>query len=45
MTKKELSQLYFLKKEMNEQQKQIFELETLATSCTAKYSGLPHFLF
>ena len=42
MTKKELSQLYYLKKEIREQQKRLEELETLATSCTAKITGLPH---
>lgn len=42
MTKKELSQLYYLKKEIKEQQKRLEELETLATSCTAKITGMPH---
>ena len=42
MTKKELSQLYYLKKEIKEQQRRLKELETLATSCTAKVTGLPN---
>lgn len=41
MTKKELSQLYYLKKEIKEQQKRIKELETAATSCSSKIDGLP----
>lgn len=42
MTKKELSQLYYLKKEIREQQQRLEELETAATVCTAKITGLPH---
>lgn len=42
MTKKELSQLYYLKREIREQQKRLEELETAATSCTAKITGMPH---
>jgi len=42
MTKKELSQLYYLKKEIAHQQSRIAELEALATNCTAKITGLPH---
>ena len=42
MTKKELSQLYYLKKEIKEQQKRLEELETLATACTARITGMPH---
>ncbi len=42
MTKKELSQLYYLKKEIRQQQKRLQELETAATSCTAKITGMPH---
>ena len=42
MTKKELSQLYYLKKEIKEQQKRLEELETEATSCTSKITGMPH---
>ena len=41
MTKKELSQLYYLKKEIKEQQRRLDELETTATACTAKIIGLP----
>lgn len=41
MTKKELSQLYYLKKEIKEQQKRIKELEAAATSCSTKIDGLP----
>ena len=41
MTKKELSQLYYLKKEIKEQQRRLDELETAATACTAKITGLP----
>lgn len=42
MTKKELSQLYYLKKEIRHQQKRLEELETLATTCTAQITGMPH---
>lgn len=42
MTKKELSQLYYLKKEIKEQQKRIEELETAASSCTSKITGIPN---
>ena len=42
MTKKELSQLYYLKKEIKQQQRRLSELEALATSCTAKITGLPY---
>lgn len=41
MTKKELSQLYYLKKEIKEQQRRLDELEAAATTCTAKITGLP----
>jgi hypothetical protein len=41
MTKKELSQLYWLNKEIEMQQKRIAELENLATSCTATITGMP----
>lgn len=41
MTKKELSQLYYLKKEIEEQQRRISELEAIATDCSAKITGLP----
>ncbi len=42
MTKKELSQLYYLKKEIKEQQRRLKELEILATNCTVKVTGLPN---
>ena len=42
MTKKELSQLYYLRKEIKEQQRRLSELEALATSCTAKITGIPN---
>ncbi len=41
MTKKELSQLYYLKREIKEQQKRIKELEAAATSCAVNINGLP----
>ena len=41
MTKKELSQLYYLKKEIKQQQQRLEELETLATSCCISITGLP----
>lgn len=41
MTKKELSQLYYLKKEIKAQQKRIKELEAVATSCASNINGLP----
>ncbi len=40
MTKKELSQFYYLKKEIKEQQRWLKELEKLATSCIAKITGV-----
>lgn len=42
MTKKELSQLYYLRKEIKEQQRRLSELEALATSCTANVTGIPN---
>ncbi|MFV0441759.1 MAG: hypothetical protein ACK5LV_10795 [Lachnospirales bacterium] len=41
MTKKELSQLYWLNKEIVEQQRRLDELECLATSCTSNITGMP----
>jgi hypothetical protein len=41
MTKKELSQLYWLNREIEEQQRRLAELETLATSCTSRITGMP----
>ena len=42
MTKKELSQFYYLKKEIRQLEQRIKELETAAMDCTAKITGLPH---
>lgn len=41
MTKKELSQLYYLKKEIKEQQRRLAELEALAINCSTEITGLP----
>ena len=41
MTKKELSQLYYLKQEIKLQQMQLAELETKATNCSSTITGLP----
>lgn len=41
MTKKELSQLYFLNREIEEQQRRLSELEAVAESCTATITGMP----
>ena len=41
MTKNELSQLYFLNREIEEQQRRLQELEGLATSCTQQITGMP----
>jgi len=41
MNKKELSQLYYLNREIEEQQRRIRELESLATSCTSYITGMP----
>ena len=42
VNKKELSQLYWLNREIEEQQRRLAELETLATSCTSRITGMPH---
>lgn len=42
MNKKELSQLYYLNKEIEQQKRRIEELECVATSSTAKLSGVPY---
>ena len=42
MTNKELSKLYHLKKEIEMQRKRLYELENIASSCTAKITGMPH---
>lgn len=41
MNKKELSQLYYLNREIEEQQRRLQELECLATSCTSHITGMP----
>ena len=41
MTKKELSQLYYLKKEIKEQQRRLAELEAVAINCSTEITGLP----
>ena len=42
MTKKELSQLYYLNREIEHLQVRINELETVATSCSSQITGMPH---
>jgi len=42
LTKKELSQLYYLNREIEIEKRKLEELETAATSATAKITGLPH---
>jgi hypothetical protein len=41
MTKRELSQLYSLNREIEEQHRRLKELEGLATSCTSHVTGMP----
>ncbi len=41
MNKKDLSQLYWLNREIEEQQRRLEELESIATSCTANITGMP----
>lgn len=41
MTKKELSQLYYLNREIERERQRLIELETAATNVSAKISGLP----
>lgn len=41
MTKHELSQLYYLKKEIKELKRRISELESAAAGCTARITGMP----
>lgn len=41
MTKKELSWLYYLKKEIKLQEQRIEELEAKAASCTTQINGMP----
>ncbi|MFV0351417.1 MAG: hypothetical protein ACK5JF_03785 [Oscillospiraceae bacterium] len=42
MTAKELSQLYYLNREIDQDKQRLAELEAAATSTTPKISGLPH---
>jgi glutathionyl-hydroquinone reductase len=42
LTKKELSQLYYLNREIEEQQRRLRELDYLATSCTSHITGMPN---
>lgn len=42
MTKQELSQLYYLNREIDNLKSRIVELECIATSCTANITGMPH---
>ena len=43
MTKKELSQLYWLKREIEEDRRRLDELETIASSpASPRYDGMPH---
>ena len=41
MSARDLKNLYYLKKEIKEQQRRIAELEAAATKCTANISGMP----
>ena len=42
MANKELSKLYHLKKEIEMQRKRLYELETIAKSCSVRITGMPH---
>lgn len=42
MTNKELSQLYYLKKEIKIQRKRLAALESKAEGCTYRLTGMPH---
>ena len=42
LTKKELSQLYWLNREIAEEKRKLAELEVAAAGSTAKITGLPH---
>lgn len=42
MTKRELSQLYWLNREIEEEKRKLHELEAAASGCTASITGLPH---
>ena len=41
MTARELKNLYYLKKEIKEQQRRLAELEAAATNCSTEITGLP----
>ena len=41
MTSRELKNLYYLKKEIKQQQRRIAELEAVVTNCSTKITGLP----
>ena len=41
MTVRELKNLYYLKKEIKEQQRRLAELEAAATNCSTEITGLP----
>lgn len=41
MTKKELSQLYYLNREIEQQKERLKELEAAATNATARITGMP----
>jgi hypothetical protein len=42
MTRKELSQLYYLNRDIQKEKDKLFALESAATSITSKITGLPH---
>lgn len=42
MTNKELSQLYYLNREIVEQQRRMAELESLSSSYASRITGMPH---
>lgn len=42
MTKQELSQLYYLNREIERDKKRIAELEALATGASVQITGMPH---
>lgn len=42
MTKKELSQLYYLSKEIKTKEEQLEQLKAIAESTTAQLTGMPH---
>lgn len=42
MTKQELSQLYYLNREIEKDKKRLEELRAIATGATSKITGMPH---